>query len=474
MNKPARTLISMAVIGLFAASTSQAAGFSLYTESSAALVGNFGAGAAAEGADASIGWYNPAGLVLLKEQQVVFGGVGVFPSSKLRGISTFRLQGLPDYVESINNINGGVSAFVPSFHYALPLGENATFGLSVVSPFGLSTNWGVASPVRYEGTFTELLTANVSPEFGAKFTENFSVGAGLDFQYARVKFNRVLGLPNIYSPDPGAEAVDSLSYNKGTSNGVGFHGGIMALSTDKHTRVGLNYQSKMRHVFHGYSQLTGRLASPGLMIGDPVSFAASNPNAVFRSNNLSSEPIELPDVVTLSAYHDLNEAFALLGSVVYTGWDTFKIIQLNNIAAFSTDGAAVRQTLVNNASPQNYKGVWRVALGGNYHVNPQWMLRLGGGYDQSPVNNIDRDVRLPDADRWALSLGAHYQMKPSIGLDFGYTHIFASKNPTLNRTDPLSPGVDYNVNAIGSSNANLIGAQLVWVIDQKTPQAPMK
>lgn len=468
MHKPLRTLVNAAVISILATSAVHAGGFSLYTESSAYMTGNFGAGAAAEGADASIGWYNPAGLVLIRNQEMVFGGVGVFPTAKLSGTSTFSTLGIPSYQQTFTNLAGAVNAFVPSFHYALPLGENATFGLSMVAPFGLSTDWGVDSPVRYQGTFTELLTTNLSPEIGGKLSDNFSVGAGLDLQFARVKFNRMIGAPTALQAFHLSPSLDdTLSYNKGRSYGVGFHTGVMGMFNDKHTRVGLNYQSKMKHTFNGYSKLMGNLATND-------SLAPFTPPGVFRTDDLSSNPIELPDVVTLSAYHDLNEQFALLGSVVYTGWSVFKTIQLNNVAAPSiASNAGVTQVIVNSASPQNYRDTWRAALGANYRVNQQWLLRVGGGFDQTPTNNVDRDVRLPDADRWALSVGAHYQMKPSIGVDVGYTHLFPASKPNVNRTDALGLTSSYNVNAIGKAGASLVGAQLVWVIDQ-APEAPTK
>ncbi len=486
MHKPLRTIVSTAVLSILATSAAHAGGFSLYTESSAAAIGNYGAGIAAEAADASTGWYNPAGLPLIREQQVVFGGVGVFPSSKLTGTSTFTTvssTGLPppfpasittNYPQSFSGIEGGENAFVPSFHYALPLGENATFGFSVVSPFGLSTDWGVASPVRYEATFSELLTANFSPELGAKLTNNFSVGAGLDLQYARVKFNRMIGIPTFLSAvgaDPFAD--DTLSYNKGKSFGVGYHLGAMGMFNDNHTRLGLNYQSKMRHKFNGYSQLSGPLATPNpLLLVNPVV-----PSSTIVNNNLTSNSIEFPDVLTLSAYQDLNEKVALLASVVYTGWSSFDNIQLNNVAApnvtVNIPGqiGTVSQVSVSSNSPQNYKDAWRAAIGANYKFNEIWMLRVGGGYDQSPTNNIDRDVRLPDADRWALSVGTHYQARANLGVDVGYTHLFAASDPSINRTDGLAPGSTYSVNAIGSVSADLVGAQIVWAIDQPAPIA---
>ncbi len=75
--------------------------------------------------------------------------------------------------------------------------------------------------MRYEATFTELITSNFSPELGANLTEHLAVGAGLDLQYARVKFNRMIGAPTLfYALEENPASVDTLSYNKGSSFGV--------------------------------------------------------------------------------------------------------------------------------------------------------------------------------------------------------------------------------------------------------------
>ncbi|AMP89547.2 TPA: outer membrane beta-barrel protein [Legionella pneumophila] len=480
-HKPLRTLVSTAVLGVLATGALHAGGFSLYTEGAGYTTGNFAAGVAAEAADASTGWYNPAGLVLIRDQQAVFAGVGVFPTAKLSGVSTYSTinpRPAPSFVysEVFNNINGAEDAFVPSFHYALPLGENATFGLSVVSPFGLATDWGPDSPVRYQATFTELITTNISPEIGGRLTEHVALGAGLDLQYARVKYNRVLGAPNIFNAlDLNPMSADSLTYNKGHSFGVGFHVGVLGMFNDNHTRLGVNYQSEMRHEFYGYSRLTGPLASPGNIL---VPFLFPAPG-VFQSDDLFSNAIDLPDVVTISAYHDVNDKFALLGSLVYTAWSSYKTVQLTNVAAprIATPPApgagGVSQVKAISISPQNYTDTLRVAIGANYHVNDKLMLRVGGGYDPTPTNDIDRDVRLPDTDRWALSAGAHYQATNNIGVDIGYTHLFTSSDPVINRTDAFTATTSYNVTATGTAGANLVGVQATWVID-KEPPAPTK
>ncbi|ASQ45344.1 47 kDa outer membrane protein precursor [Legionella clemsonensis] len=476
MQKPIKTLVSAAVVALMAGSAN-AGSFSLYTESNGSAVGNFAAGIAAEAADASTGWYNPAGLALIREQQAVFGGVGVFPVSELSGTSTFRTTGIPfPYVQTFSDLDGAKNALVPSLHYALPLGDSATFGFSVVSPFGLKTLWSERSPVRYAATLSELQTINASPEIGGKITDNIALGAGIDFQYARVKFNRMLGAPalmqfyGLFGVPVTPNFVDSESYNKGDSFGVGFHAGILGMFNDNHTRIGLNYQSEMRHKFHGFSRLNGRLASPGLDITDPFSVLAADPRAVLQNDSLSSNNISFPDIVTLSGYHDVNERLALLASVVWTGWSTIQTIELNNAVAYAPPSATFPggQVLVNSVSTENYSDAWRFAIGANYRFTDQFMLRVGGGYDETPTNDIHRSVRIPDASRWAVAIGGHYQWRPNLGIDAGYTYLFTDEDPIINRTEVIGSSTN-TINARGNAHAHLVGAQLTWIIDQPVP-----
>lgn len=480
MYKPIRTLVSSAVLAAIASTAAHAGGFSLYTESNGYSVGNYGAGIAAEARDASTAWYNPAGLALIRDQQAVFGGVGVFPTSKLSGTATYSTPNplVPGTfltnVETFNGIDGAETAFVPSFHYARPLGENATFGFSIISPFGLSTLWGEDDAVRYAAEKSELIVIDASPSIGGKITENFALGAGIDLQYAKVKFNSYLGSPalaNILTGNP--RALDSLSYNRGHSTGVGFHAGGMLTFNDNHTRIGVNYQSKVKHKFNGYSLLTGPLANAGTNILVPATWSSSS----FRVNNLQSNRIEFPEIATLSAYHDVNDRLALLGSVVYTGWHSLRAIQLKNVAASGTStlpapGTIVNAT-VNSTSVENYRNVWRWAIGANYQVNDKLLVRVGGGHDETPTRDAFRTVRLPDANRWALSAGAHYQYRPDLGFDIGYTYLWADQSPTINKTQNIGTST-FNVNATGDAYAHLVGVQATWIIDGVDEKPVMK
>lgn len=461
MLKPQKSYLSALIGAMLASSAATAGGFSLYTEGSGASIGNFAAGAAASVQDASTGWYNPAGLAFLNKEQAVFGGVGVFPKSDLAGNTRFNTVGLPPYTQNFTNEDGGQNAFVPSFHYSLPINDRVTFGLSTVSPFGLSTEYGVQSPVRYEATFTELLTINLSPEFGAKITDNFAVGAGLDLQWSQVKFNRIIGLPTLLGfVGMTPSALDTLSVNKGRSTGVGFHVGALTAFNDNHTRLGVNYQSRVAHRFRGFSELRGPLADTNI---GAVGFAAANRDAKFRNDALTSNRIYFPDIVTLSAYHDVNEKLALMGSAIWTNWSLFSTIQLNNVSAFTPTAG---QVVVSTATQQNYRDAWRFAVGADYKYNEQVLLRAGVGYDETPTNDTDRDVRLPDGDRVALSVGGHYQYTHALGFDLGYTYLFAPDRTPINKTDALGTTSSFNVNASAKPHAHLVGIQMTYTMDK--------
>jgi long-chain fatty acid transport protein len=466
MSQPIRTLISTSIIAILLSNIAHAGSFSLYTEGSGYAIGNYAAGSAAEARDASTGWFNPAGLALFNHQQMVAGTSIVMPRSSISGDSTFRITGLPNFNQRFDSAQGAKVGVVPSFHYARPWNDKLTLGFSVVAPFGLKTDWKNDSPVRYSATQSELLTVNLSPEFGYKMKDDFLVGAGLDVQYANVIFNKMAGLPNLNLVNQAIAPTlnDTSSYNRGDSWGVGFHAGVMKLFNQNHTRFGLNYQSQMRHRFKGYSIFSGRMATDG---ATPVN---GNSSALFRSDILRSNKIALPDILTFSAYHDLNEKLALLGSIAYTGWSSLQRIQLINAAGVSVDPNTLQfsNALIDSTSELHYRNTWRFSAGANYKVTNTVMMTTGVGFDQTPTVDEFRDVRVPDSDRVALSIGSHYQPAPQLGFDLGYTHLFAAENTRVNKTEQLSATSSYNVNAIVRGQAHIIGLQLTW-----TPEGEM-
>src|SRR5678816_2271167 len=59
-----------------------------------------------------------------------------------------------------------------------------------------------------------------------------------------------------------------------------------------------------------------------------------------------------------------------------------------------------------------------------YKMNEQWTLRAGAAYDESPVQDATRTVRLPDDDRTWATIGARWQPNQQLMFDAGYAHLW--------------------------------------------------
>lgn len=433
-------IASIVALGL-AASNSYAGGFSLYGEGNGKNAGDFAAGAASEAEDASTLYYNPAGLVHIKGRQLVLGTTIVNASSKLGNNATLTqvtANFVPGTTVSLSGLDTNKTGIVPAFFYSKNISDKLTLALGVIAPFGLATEWSETSNARYSATLSNLEIINVSPGFGAKITDNLSFGAAFDIQYAKVDFNSYASVAA-----GGAFVFPTISTNHGDSIGFGGHLGFL-YQVNKNTRLGLNYQSPVGHKFTGKSTFNGPLAS------NPV----GTPTTVI-SNSLFSDPVSMPGQITFSGTHILNSAFTFTSTVAYVQWNVFKEIVLNNVASISN-------TRVNAAIPENFKNTWRLAAGAKYKVSDKVKLRAGVGFDQTPTNNVDRNLRLPDSDRVAVAIGGHYQATKTVGLDIGWTHLFL-KNTAINNTAAVGANTTTVVAGV-KARADLLGAQLTWQI----------
>jgi long-chain fatty acid transport protein len=428
----------MCVGGVLAVSTNvNATAFQLF-EQDGATVGNYHAGRAATASDASTSFYNPAGITRIKNQQLVVGDVFVLSDITYRG--TVRVNTLGNAPLNAVSQAGGFSA-IPNFHYVAPLSDRVGFGLSLAAPFGLKTDYGRNTALRYAATSTQIRVVDISPALAVNVTKDLSVGLGLDWQRASAQFNLTGGLGFL----PGNS--DTASSSKGRSIGYGYHLGALYQFMPS-TRLGVAYTSQVVHHIRGTSKLVGPIAN-FFNQGKPV--VSTNTNVA----------LTLPANTTVSLYHQVNPKLALMGTVIYTQWSVFKNIRLKNVSTIS--GLRARND-VTVFIPANYHNSWNASVGADYAVNDKFTFRTGAGYDQSPVDSRYRNVQVPDNSRYALALGGHFQPTKTVGVDLGWTHLFIASKTKVN--PPPQPVGDQVVTTDGrvQANADIFGAQLVWNI----------
>jgi len=383
-------------------------------EQDAGGVGDYHAGGAAEANTAATIFYNPAGATRLKHPQVSTGAALIGLDVNFSG--TASVMGVP---AQVNNQSGDTTNIVPNFAFALPFAHRWAFAFSMTSPFGLSTEYENQSYVNLLATKTELETINLNPSIAYEINRYLSLGVGFDELYGQA----------IYNSDVFAPLKSDLS---GWNHG--YNAGLLIQFT-KATRVGLSYRSAITVTAKGPSESQNYNVPPV-----PIDTTAS-------------ANFPLPATTILSFYHDFNSRFTLMTSAFYTQWSSFKELIINNIATPTGPGTV--------ALFENYRNTLNLSIGGKYHFNRHIALTAGFGHDQTPTRYNYRDIRLPDADHYAASIGLDIQPKPGFLWSMGWTHFFvptAQINNTLSndtsKTTTTAPAigigtVDGTVNVFG-------------------------
>jgi long-chain fatty acid transport protein len=383
--------ISLAIAGL--SGNVFAGGFALL-EQNASGAGTAYAGKAAIGEDASAAWFNPASVTRLKKRELVLGLHAIKVNAEFINNGSEPAAG-----RSLGNDGGnpGDLAFVPNFHYSTPLNDKWHASFSVATPFGLATDYDPAWVGRYQGINSQIKTIDLNPSFAYKVDENLSVGAGLSLQYLDAKLTQDVAYPI-------SSGTDGRGTIKGDSLDYGFNLGAL-LQAGPSTRIGLAYRSNIKHKLKGDVTFDNKTAAvPGAV------------QAAFADGNLTST-VELPESLALSSVSNLTDRWDLLTDITYTGWSSIQQLKFDRVQPSTGLPIPVQN--------YNWRNTMRYAVGASYQYTPKTKIKFGVAYDESPVADSNRKVRLPDTNRIVLALGSQYQVSDSCRVDIGFQYIKA-------------------------------------------------
>lgn len=431
MRRLVSVLCASGILGL--STQAMASAFQLW-EQDGASVGNYHAGYAAQASDASIAWYNPAGITRIKHHELVLAGNSIMTDFKYVGTVDVNLL---DVGPKPITAQGGNYSLVPALHYVAPINDKIGVGLSIDVPFGLKTDYGRSTILRYAATLTSVNVVDISPSVGFQVTDKASVGVGFDIQKMNAELDEI---GTVFSTD-----YDTESTNRANDTGYGFHAGVLYQFTPN-ARLGLSYHSQVVHHLSGSSKFIGPVAD--LLNGGPLETSRSTVN------------MTLPAYTALSFYDRIHPQVAVMASAIYTQWNIFRNLILNNVAGVVEGEPSTNIVVV---MPEYYRNTWNFSVGADYYVTDKITLKGAIGYDETPVQNAYRNVQLPDNNRYVIALGGHYQASKAVGLDLGWIHLFISQarvNPPPQVTG--SQIVTTNGNVTGG--ADVIGTQLTWDI----------
>ncbi|MBV9250780.1 MAG: outer membrane protein transport protein, partial [Acetobacteraceae bacterium] len=176
------------IAAMVASGSAHGAGFQLLENTAEGLGTSFaGVGSSANTPDTAFN--NPAGMVRLPGLQVYLGGSIIVPSFTFKGTSLTAF-GTP--VSGETERNGGSAALLPFGYVTYQVTPDLSVGLSITSPFGLSTYYGPDWAGRYIADKSDLRVVNFNPAIAYRVTPWLSIGAGISVQTARAVFSTAL------------------------------------------------------------------------------------------------------------------------------------------------------------------------------------------------------------------------------------------------------------------------------------------
>jgi long-chain fatty acid transport protein len=395
-------------------------------------MGSAYAGGAAQAEDPSTVYFNPAGMTRLNGTQIAGAAHGVFPKAEFEDDGSAHLLNGPPFYSPLNYLgngdggDGGEPGLVPNFYVTHRLTEQWAIGLGLNAPFGLATEYNDGWIGRYHALKSEVKTINVNPSIAFRVNDMLSLGAGISAQYIEAELSNAIdigtinALPQVLGGFGGAFSFlglvpggsDGEATVEGDDWSWGYNLGALVYLNDR-TRLGIHYRSKVEHTLTG----TADFSVPG---GGTI----EQGTGLFRDTGVKST-VELPATLSISAFHQVTDEWAVMGDVTWTDWSSLQELR------FQFDNPAQPDSV----TTLKWDDAYRFAIGAVFQPqgNP-WTYRAGIAYDQSPVPSAAyRTPRIPDEDRVWLAVGLSYKATDAVTLDFGYAHLFVS-DPEIDKS----------------------------------------
>jgi long-chain fatty acid transport protein len=335
-------------------------------------MGVAGAGqeAYANNTSTNFAFHNPAGMTRLEGNSIALG------AGLLRGDTEFDSDSNTPFAGGGGGDQAGFAPLLGS-HGVYSVTDDLKLGMSVFSLSGAALDPDDGWAGRYSLIEIELLTLTANPSVAYRVNDWLSLAAGVSIMYADIDYK-------LAAPPGGSGRVEI----DGDDFAFGYNFGVL-FEPSPRTRLGAIYVSKIEPEFEGDLKL-----STGLGAG---SF----------SSNLE---FTFPQLVRVGAYHELNDQWALLGTVGWEDWSAF-----DKLLVSTSKGTA--------SIPTNWEDTYHFSGGVHYRPNNVWLLQAGVTYDTSPVGADARSAYLPMDRQVRYAVGAQYKLSERMNVGGAFEYI---------------------------------------------------
>ncbi|HTN33806.1 MAG TPA: outer membrane protein transport protein [Marinobacter sp.] len=421
-----------------------AGGFSL-NEQSASAMGVANAGAAANPENATTVFFNPAGMSKLKGTNISFGAAYLDINAKAKTGSANATNQIGQPVSGGQGGDIADPALLPNFYLTHEVNDSVDVGFGIHAPYGLAADYDDNFVGRFFADKTELTAIAFTPAISVNNGQGLSMGIGLNIMYVEGRLTKFLDNSGTIATAPGGAVpgIPAQGYVDvdGDDVGVTLQIGFLYDLNDR-TRLGLKAQTGTELELKGNARFTnvavatpaGTPAPPGPGVAIPLD-----------SNEPARVPLVIPESITAGISHRITDDVTVLAGATYSRWSRFESLDIYGrdsskpITGKSPGGMA--DLLAH--TPEEWKNTWQLNVGGIWQATPEWALKAGYAWDESPVDNIVT-ARIPSSDRHWLTLGA--QWKPA---QSGWT-IDAAVGTLLFKDDPKVNDKAYVLTPAGS------------------------
>lgn len=312
---------------------------------------------------------------------------------------------------------------LPNFFASTPLGEEGKFatGIGLTVPYGISNEWetddAFADPFsfRYQAPFySELQTVNINPSAAMKLGESIRLGVGFDVLWSKVTFKQFypwfLATGNPADPDGEAKA-------KGDGFGFGGNAGITWEFAENH-RLAATVRTPISVTHEGDVRITSV----------PAAFGGGTSRTDFETD------IDFPTIVGVGYGIKLTETVRLEADFEWIQFSRFESLDLD------TSG---NPFLPNQSINQDWDDTFTLGIAGDWQFTPNWVLRAGYQYYESPVPDRTFSPAIPDANQHVFTIGLGFRMGRH-ALEAAYGADFYDEREITNNQNPVFNG-EYDI-----------------------------
>ena len=345
--------------------------------------------------DASVAFYNPAGLAFIDAKLSIAAGVfGVKSEANWQDPLTLHKA-------TTDNKLSTPLYFAVSYKPT----ENLAIGVSVATPFGSSLTWPSDWENRANITEIELMAINVQPTISYKFADWFSLGAGFIYTHGSATLNKV---QTVAGNDVNLKLEDK------DAHGLGFNIGAMFKPGDKFS-LGLAYRSNV-DAKANYGKVTWSNVPAGL---------ATNPS--FQTTEWNTV-LPLPSEFTAGVAYKFTPKFEMFADVAWQNWTRYDALTIN---LYNPETGFATQS----SSTKNWKDNTVYRVGAEYTFTDMIQGRLGYTYDKSPVPGQYWSSETPSTNLHTFGGGVGILFKSGFNLDLFAGYVKGEERSVYNVAD---------------------------------------